>query len=63
VLVSGQGTNPRALAELLSTRLAETRGIARVEVAGPGFLNITVEAGGEDDCGAEAEADRRGEPA
>ncbi|MFD1507424.1 arginine--tRNA ligase [Georgenia yuyongxinii] len=39
------GTNPRALAELLAGRLAQADGIAAAEVAGPGFLNIRLEAG------------------
>lgn len=44
-LAKKAGTNPRTLAELVATRLAQDAGIADVEVAGPGFLNITVEAG------------------
>ena len=38
------GTAPRALAELLAVRLREVDGVARVDVAGPGFLNITLTA-------------------
>ncbi len=38
------GTNPRALAQDLADRLGSTAGIAKVEVAGPGFLNITLDA-------------------
>ena len=38
------GTNPRALGEMLATRLAESDGIAHAEVAGPGFVNLTVAA-------------------
>ncbi len=38
------GTNPRAIAELLTTRLAATPGISAVEIAGPGFLNIRLDA-------------------
>ncbi|RJF43247.1 arginine--tRNA ligase [Actinomyces sp. 2119] len=37
-------TTPRALAELLAGRLADVAGVARVEVAGPGFLNIRLDA-------------------
>ncbi len=37
------GTNPRALGELLAARLAESDGIAKAEVAGPGFVNITLD--------------------
>jgi arginyl-tRNA synthetase len=36
------GTTPRELAELLATRLRKVDGVSGVEVAGPGFLNITV---------------------
>jgi len=43
------GTTPRALAELLAGRLGEDAGIADVEVAGPGFLNVTIEAGAQGD--------------
>jgi arginyl-tRNA synthetase len=38
------GEQPRALAEDLATRLRNTQGIASVDVAGPGFLNIRLEA-------------------
>ena len=38
---------PRELATLLSERLAAAEGIAGVEVAGPGFLNIRVDAGAQ----------------
>ena len=33
--------NPRQFAEILSARLEKIDGVARVEIAGPGFLNIT----------------------
>ena len=46
-LAKQAGSNPRAFAELVSARLASADGIARVEVAGPGFLNITVAAGAQ----------------
>jgi len=46
-LAKRAGTNPRALGELLATVLRDTEGIAAVEVAGPGFLNVTVEAGAQ----------------
>ncbi|MEU8487832.1 ArgS-related anticodon-binding protein NrtL [Streptomyces sp. NPDC048641] len=36
------GRPPRHVAELLSRRLAESPGIAGVEVTGPGFLNLTL---------------------
>ncbi len=38
------GTNPRELAEELAVALRETEGVAAVDVAGPGFINITLEA-------------------
>ncbi|MBL0884910.1 arginine--tRNA ligase [Myceligenerans indicum] len=44
-LAKKAGTTPRALAEDLAARLAENAGIASVDVAGPGFLNITLDAG------------------
>ncbi len=37
------GMVPRDLAELLATELKGSDGVAGVEVAGPGFINITVE--------------------
>ena len=46
-LAKKAGTNPRDLATLIAKRLQETEGVADVEVAGPGFLNITVEAGAQ----------------
>lgn len=44
-LAKKAGTTPRALAELLADRLAGIDGVAEVEVAGPGFLNIRLDAG------------------
>ena len=38
------GRAPRAVAELLARRLGSVPGVAKVEVAGPGFLNITLES-------------------
>ena len=43
-LAKKAGTNPRALAELLKTRLEQTAGVKSVDIAGPGFLNITLDA-------------------
>lgn len=43
-LAKKAGTNPRAFAEELAKRLADTDGVASVEVAGPGFLNIRLDA-------------------
>ncbi|WEV25324.1 DALR anticodon-binding domain-containing protein [Streptomyces sp. 71268] len=44
-LAAASGQAPRDVAEVLRRRLAEQPGIERVEVAGPGFVNITVAAG------------------
>lgn len=38
------GVNPRELAEELAVSLTKVEGIASVEVAGPGFINIRLEA-------------------
>lgn len=38
------GTNPRELAGWLATALADRDGIASAEVAGPGFVNLRIEA-------------------
>ena len=43
-LAKKAGIAPRALAEDLAARLASTPGVAKVDVAGPGFLNITLDA-------------------
>ncbi len=47
------GTNPRALGELLAARLTETDGIAKAEIAGPGFVNITVDSGAQGQIAAD----------
>ena len=39
------GLKPREFADLLAPALAEVEGIDKVEVAGPGFINITLSAG------------------
>lgn len=41
------GMNPREFAQLLADQLAAADGIASAEIAGPGFLNIRVEAGAQ----------------
>ncbi|KQW48374.1 arginine--tRNA ligase [Nocardioides sp. Root1257] len=46
-LAKKAGLNPRDLATLVQARLEQTDGIAGVEIAGPGFLNITVSAGAQ----------------
>ena len=44
-LAKKAGTNPRALAEQIAAALTEADGVAAAEVAGPGFLNIRLDAG------------------
>ncbi|MCC9192942.1 arginine--tRNA ligase [Arthrobacter sp. zg-Y916] len=39
------GMNPRQFAQILSSRLEKIDGVAKVDIAGPGFLNITLDAG------------------
>ena len=46
-LAKKAGLPPRELATLLAARLAGSDGIAGVEIAGPGFLNIRVDAGSQ----------------
>ena len=41
-LAKPAGRPPREVAELIAARLREHAGIARVDVAGPGFLNVTL---------------------
>jgi arginyl-tRNA synthetase len=43
VLAKRAGTAPRVLAGLIADRLGSVPGIASVAIAGPGFLNITVD--------------------
>ncbi len=43
VLAKPARKKPRAIAELLAERLARGDDVARVEVAGPGFINLTLE--------------------
>ena len=46
-LAKQAGRPPREVAELLADRLSGAPGISDVEVAGPGFLNLRVEAGAQ----------------
>ncbi|WP_066950148.1 ArgS-related anticodon-binding protein NrtL [Streptomyces lushanensis] len=41
-LAGPAGRPPREIAEILRSRVDTTRGIARVEITGPGFLNFTL---------------------
>jgi arginyl-tRNA synthetase len=43
-LAKGAGVPPRQVGELLAARLRQVDGVERVDVAGPGFLNVTVDA-------------------
>jgi arginyl-tRNA synthetase len=43
-LAKPAGRPPREVAEAIATRLREAAGVAAVDVAGPGFLNITLDA-------------------
>ena len=38
------GMNPRAFAEILAPELESLEGVAKVDIAGPGFINITLSA-------------------
>src|SRR4051794_26167664 len=40
VLAKGAGTNPRALAEVIKTKLEALPPVTLVEIAGPGFINL-----------------------
>lgn len=42
VLAKPAGINPRALAELLTTRLQALPEVAQASIAGPGFINLTL---------------------
>jgi arginyl-tRNA synthetase len=46
-LAKQAGTNPREFATILSARLKSINGVSAVDIAGPGFLNITVSAGAQ----------------
>ena len=46
-LAKKAGMPPRDFATLVQGRLAAATGVAAVEIAGPGFLNITVDAGAQ----------------
>jgi arginyl-tRNA synthetase len=52
-LAKQAGRPPREIAELIAARLAETDGIAAAEVAGPGFLNVRIDAGAQGVLAAE----------
>src|SRR3990170_4640549 len=43
VLAKGSGTNPRALAGLIASKLEALPGVTEVAIAGPGFINIRLD--------------------
>ena len=55
-LAKKAGLPPRELAGLLAEELAATDGIASAEIAGPGFLNVRVEAAAQGVVAAEVVA-------
>lgn len=55
-LAKKAGQNPRDLATAVQERLSAVDGIAKVDIAGPGFLNITVEAGAQGQVAAQVVA-------
>ena len=44
-LAKPAGLPPRAVAEVIAARLREVEGVAAVDIAGPGFLNVTLAQG------------------
>ncbi|MGB8817618.1 MAG: arginine--tRNA ligase [Rhizobiaceae bacterium] len=44
VLAKSAGQNPRALAEAIAAKIGEDNDVAQVDVAGPGFINIRLNA-------------------
>ncbi|MEV6393370.1 ArgS-related anticodon-binding protein NrtL [Streptomyces sp. NPDC051907] len=46
-LAGPAGRAPRDVAEVLRSRIAQSPGIARIEITGPGFLNITLDSGAQ----------------
>ena len=44
VLAKAAGTNPRALAALIEPKLTALPGVTGVEIAGPGFINLRIDA-------------------
>ncbi len=55
-LAKQAGLPPRELAQLLADRLAQAAGIAQVDIAGPGFLNITLAAAAQGQVAADVVA-------
>lgn len=55
-LAKKAGLNPRDLAASIQAALSELPGIAKVDIAGPGFLNVTFEAGAQGEIAAQVVA-------
>jgi arginyl-tRNA synthetase len=55
-LAKKAGMAPRELAQALADLLGATDGVARVDIAGPGFMNITVDAGAQGKVAADVVA-------
>ena len=55
-LAKKAGMPPRELAQSLADALGATDGVAKVDIAGPGFLNITVSAGAQGQVAADVVA-------
>jgi arginyl-tRNA synthetase len=51
-LAKPAGRGPREVAELIAVRLREVAGIAKVDIAGPGFLNITLDTAAQGELAA-----------
>ena len=52
-LAKKSGQNPRDFAQLLADELAQATGVASAEIAGPGFLNLRVEAAAQGEVAAQ----------
>ncbi|WP_139980888.1 arginine--tRNA ligase [Nocardioides litoris] len=52
-LAKAAGTKPRELADLLAEELRDAPGVGAVDVAGPGFINVTVAADAQGKVAAE----------
>ena len=46
-LAKAAGKNPREVAQIISEQLKGVDGISKVEIAGPGFINITLDRAGQ----------------
>ena len=49
-IAKGAGMPPRQVAAALAARLGAVSGVKAVDIAGPGFLNITLDAAAAGDC-------------